>query len=123
METKWDIGNKIGNSLELSFKTVDIELAYKKALVKIEAIKYSHIKEKKQNISIKANLGRKVAFRVKGYLFSDMNEWRKNIFVDFNENKITVIDDMKGGIKCPLSGKIIRNMRETGDMVKDAIEK
>ena len=69
METKWDIGNKIGNSLELSFKTVDIELAYKKALVKIEAIKYSHIKEKKQNISIKANLGRKVLSELKDTYF------------------------------------------------------
>ena len=122
MEAKWDIGKTVGNNLEISFKIENVEIAYKKILERIESLKHCHITHKVQNTWIKANVGRKIAFRIKGYLISDINEYPKKIFVDFNEKKIVITDDFGVGIRWPISGKLIQNMRATADMLRVTIE-
>ncbi len=121
LEAKWDIGKTVGNNLEISFKTENVEIAYKKILERIESLKHCHITHKVQNTWIKANVGRKIAFRIKGYLLSDINEYPKKIFVDFNRKKLSLLMILVL-VSDGLSGKLIQNMRATADMLRVTIE-
>ncbi len=119
MDIKLDIRNGV---MENYYNNNNIESAYAKAISCISNIKYSRIRDKEKNVFIKASFGSHLMARIIGYHFSDPKWLRIDVFINFQDRKITISDASGHGIQWPAGSKIITNMRETATIIKECID-